>query len=405
MTRSLSLLVSVCVYLSVVIWSLFLSTINSFAPRIASLLATDLVPFAWPYAVLWMGIHGVQTELVFMAAALSIFSMASLLLVSVFRLYARLPIVEYLVCSPQGSWAIPLSEKERYIKLNRLYDYQLEHTASSLEEKARMDELIATAVVPGFDLVTGLGSLISRFGYSRNYWSDQGWFWQMVGRLMSGRQMQIIALLDMLKNQAAFPVRMRKFVFLQLFCLAFAGVVAATLSWLIPLQFLVPMIALFPVIRYLANLYGHVPLSCVRSLPYSAHDIVWALIKRGWVESICFWPIAAGALALTIYALGNPAEYIARSLLITTTLAFAAPMSIVSFSLHNKTRQSKFNLYSLYVSILFIALMVLGAVSGILMFSDSGLVAILGAALLMAVSYGISSLLIAAYLSSQVDHL
>ena len=137
------------------------------------------------------------------------------------------------------------------------------------------------------DLVVEPGSLVAVLGVNGAGKST------LVGRLMSGRQMQIIALLDMLKNQAAFPVRMRKFVFLQLFCLAFAGVVAATLSWLIPLQFLVPMIALFPAIRYLANLYGH----------------------------------------------------------------------------------------------------------------DSGLVAILGAALLMAVSYGISSLLIAAYLSSQVDHL
>jgi len=299
-----------------------------------------------------------------------------------------------------------LSQKEFQLTLSRRYDLQQEQEVSRSLGETRLEAMITAPLVCRFERAMGLQSLLYRFGYSHNYWSAQLWPKRLVSHLLSARQRRIIALVDTLKSQANFQMRLRKFACLQLLYLILFAVVAFILPGMKILPVLLPMVALFPVFRYWANLHGHVPISRVRSLPYSAHEIVWALIKRGWMESFCVWPIAAVALASSVYVAGNlNGELMARVLLVATTLVFAVPMPLVAFCLHDQTRQSTFNLNSLRLSIAFFGLVGCAVLAGILLATGSLLVAVLSAAMLLAVSYGMVSLSIATYRSSQVDYL
>ena len=136
---------------------------------------------------------------------------------------------------------------------------------------------------------------------------------------------------------------------------------------------------------------------------FRSQEIVWALVKRTWIESVLLWPIAAGSFAFALYLTETSPIVIARCVWIATVLLFAAPMCIVSLGLHDATRQNFFHRSSVYFAFLFFGLIAIGLLGGVCMITGGLLLAMTGSTLAMAASYGLSALMVWAYHRAAID--
>ncbi len=433
-TLASSMVASIAVYLLVFVVSVFFSTIDFvftwqvnwlvhrarrgiFAAAVAILFvvatydnnekmlapaAILLVPFAWPYGILWMSLNGAGIYLVLSTSiGVSLF-IVCLFLISVQRLYSRLPIVEFLEHGPTRCSAIPLSEKKRFIEYQLLY--QLEEQSPILETS--VNAAIDACVASGQERYE-THQFRNRFAYSEDYWRRQGPLKSIVYRFLSDREMHVVALVETLKHGEDFRRRWLRLGSHNVLCvllLLFSPWITS-LTGLIRIDLLMPMIVLLPTFSFLRKIVGHNHLATVRSLPYATKAIVWALVKRTWIESVLLWPIAAGSFAFALYLNDTSPIEIARFVWIATVLLFAAPMCIVSFGLHDATRQEFFHRSSVYFAFLFFGLIAIGLLGGFCMITGGLLLSMMGSMLAMSASYGFSTLMLWAYHRAAIDFL
>ena len=347
-----------------------------------------------------MSLNGASTELVLIASVGVSLFIICLFLVTVQRLYSRLPIVEFVVHGAACSSAIPLSEKKWFIKYQLLYKLK----AQSPILETSVNAAIEASAASGQERYQ-THQLRNRFAFCEDYWRRQGQLKSIVCRFLSCREMGVVALVETLKCGEDFRTRWLQVVTLNVLCilLVLCSPLITSLTGFIRIDLVMPMIVLLPTFSFFRKLVGHNHLATGRSLPYATQEIVWALVKRTWIESVLLWPIAAGSFAFALYLTETSPIVIARCVWIATVLLFAVPMCIVSLGLHDATRQNFFHRSSVYFAFLFFGLIAIGLLGGVCMITGGLLLAMTGSTLAMAASYGLSALMVWAYHRAAID--
>ena len=402
-----SILASWAVYGSLVVWKMFLRTIDAGPLRTWLFTVNIFAPFAWPFGLVWLSTQGVSAVLLTAAAISGCLAVAVLLAVTIKRLYGRLQIVEYVGHHP-ASYAIPLAEKAGFLQQQESYNRPTKSIASatigmpSIEKamwRLQVDEKLEWQ---------------QRMEYSRTYWSRQSWLNSIAKRIMTEREMQIIAFAESMRFERDFAARLVRlcvvqFVYLvSIVCLLWLSKLTAFGFLLNNLANILMMCSTFAPVQFVTQLVAKVSIETLRTLPYSSREIVWALAKRCWIECVLLLPIVIVTVVCAVSLLRFSAshqigEYLGSLILLAIAMFVSLPMVVASLRLQDKTLQSTINLESLCFALIFLLGVVGVCVAGGMLFLGGPIIAISGFFGAVLLAYGFTEMFIGVYRSTQLD--